>query len=59
LPALDPGCGVGGVARFVYRRFLLECLVRPVAVVMPLVLGQDLPEMLFAENQHVIEALAA
>jgi hypothetical protein len=33
--------------------------VRPVAVVMPLVLGQDLPEMLFAENQHVIEALAA
>jgi len=30
---------------------------RPLAVVMPRVLGQDLPEMLFAENQHVIETL--
>jgi hypothetical protein len=25
----------------------------------PRVLGQDFPEMLFAEDQHVVEALAA
>src|SRR5947207_7898449 len=34
-------------------------LVRSVAVVVPRVLGQDLPEVLLANNQQVVEALAA
>jgi hypothetical protein len=34
-------------------------LVRTVAVVVPDVLGQDTAEIPFAEDQHVIQALAA
>jgi len=34
-------------------------LVRPVAVVMPRIPSQDLPEMLVTKNQQVIKALAA
>jgi len=45
------GCGWIGASG---GRVLVQ---RPLAVVMPRVLGQDLPEMLFAENQHVIETL--
>ncbi len=37
----------------------MQRLVRPVAVVMPCILSQHLPEMLLAENQEVIKALAA
>src|SRR6266516_2810478 len=59
LPALDPGADIGGVAGLAQRRFLLQALVRPVAVVVPGVLGKDLAEMPFAEGQHVIQALAA
>jgi hypothetical protein len=33
--------------------------VRPVPVVVPGILGQDLAEMLLAEDQHMIQALAA
>ncbi len=49
-PALDPGSDVDSVARLVKRRSLMQRLVRPVAVVMPRVLGQDLAEVLLAEN---------
>jgi hypothetical protein len=34
-------------------------LVRPVAVIVPRVLGQPLPQVPLAEDQHVIQALAA
>ena len=35
----------------------MQRLVRPVAVVVPRVLGQELAEMLLAGDQHMIEAL--
>jgi hypothetical protein len=38
---------------------LLQRLVRPVTVAVPRVLGQDLAEVLLAEDQHVVQALAA
>ena len=58
-PVLDPGGDVNGMGGFEQRRSLLKRLVRPVEVVVPRVLGQDLAEVLLAEDQHVIEALAA
>jgi hypothetical protein len=57
LPALDPGGDIDGAAGLP-RRFLLQALVRMVAVIVPGVLGQDLAEMPFAEDQHMIQALA-
>jgi hypothetical protein len=39
-------------------RQLAACLVRPVAVVMPRILGQDRPEVLLTGDQQMIEALA-
>jgi len=38
---------------------LLERLVRPVPVIVPRVLGQDLAEVPLAEDQHMVQALAA
>jgi hypothetical protein len=58
-PSLDPGGEVGDVVGAVQWRILLESLVRPVAVVVPRVLGQDLPQVPLAEDQQVIETLAA
>ena len=58
LPALDPGSDVNGAAGMP-RRFLLQALVRAMSVVVAGELGQDLAEMLLAEDQDVIEALAA
>jgi hypothetical protein len=58
-PALDPGRDIDGVAKLPQRGFLLPPLVRPVAVIVPRVLGQHLPQVLLAENQHVVQALAA
>lgn len=57
--ALDPGSHVDGLAGLVMWSSLVQRLVRPMAVVMPRKLGQDLPEMLPAEDQQVIKALAA
>ena len=57
--ALDPGGHIDGVAGLTQWRSLVQRLVRPVAVVMPCILSQHLPEMLLAENQQVIKALAA
>lgn len=51
---LDPGDDIDGVAGLAHWRFLLSALVRPVAVVVPGVLGQDLEKMPFAEDQHVV-----
>ena len=59
LPTLDPGGDLDGMARLMLRRFLLQALVRTVAVVVPGVLGQDAAEMPFAEDRYVIQALAA
>jgi hypothetical protein len=47
------------VAGLAQRGFLLQALVRTVAVIVPRVLGQDAPEMPLAEDQHVVQALAA
>jgi hypothetical protein len=46
-------------ARPTLRGFLLQGLVGTVAVIVPGVLGQDLPEMPLAEDEHVIQALVA
>ena len=56
---LDSGSDVEAVAGLAKGRFLLQALVRTVAVVVPGVLGQGFAEMRCAEDQHVIEALAA
>jgi hypothetical protein len=47
------------VAGLTLRRFLQQALVRPMAVVVPDVLGQETTEMPLAEDQHVIQALTA
>jgi len=59
LSALDPGGDIDGAAWLTQRRFLLQALVRTVAVVMLSVLGQDVAQMPLAEDQHVVQALAA
>lgn len=56
---LDSGSDVEAVAGLAKGRFLLQALVRTVAVVVPGVLGQGPAEMRCAEDQHVIQALAA
>jgi hypothetical protein len=59
LSALDPGGHIdGGPVGLVQRRSLLPRLVGPVIVVMPRVLGKDLPKVLFAMDQQVVQALA-
>jgi hypothetical protein len=52
LPALDPGGDIDRVARLALRGFLLQVLVRAVVVVVLGVLGQDVAEMLLAEDQR-------
>jgi len=59
LRALNLGGDVDGMAGFAQRRPLVQRLMRPVIVVVPHVLGQDIPEMPLAENQQVIRALTA
>jgi hypothetical protein len=59
LSALDPVCHVDRLAGLVQRRSLSPRLMGPVLVVMPRVLGQDLPEVSFTVDQQVVEALAA
>ena len=56
---LDPGGDIDDAAGRVPRGLLLQALVRPVAIRVPRVLGQDLTEMPLTEDQHVIQALAA
>ena len=56
---LDAGGDIDDAAGLVQRGLLLPPLVRPVAVIVPRVLGQHLPQVPPAEDQHVIQALAA
>jgi hypothetical protein len=58
LSALDPGSHVGHLAGLVERRSLFTRLVRPMTVVIPRVLGEDLPKVSFTVDQQVVEALA-
>jgi hypothetical protein len=58
LSALDPGGHVDRLAGLVQRRSLLPRLMGPMLVVMPRVIGQDLPEVSFTVDQQVVEALA-
>ena len=57
--ALNPGGHIDRLAGLVQRRSLFPRLVRPVFVIVPRVRGEDLPEVLFAVDQEVVEALAA
>jgi hypothetical protein len=57
-PALDPGCDIGHAAGLAQRRPCCR-LVRPVPVVVPRVLGQHPSQVLLAEDQHMVQALAA
>jgi len=56
--ALDRGGDIGRLAGLVRRRSLLPRLARPMLVVVPRVFGQSPPEVLFAVDQQVVEALA-
>jgi hypothetical protein len=49
----------GRLVGLVQRRSLATCLVGPVDVVVSRVLGQDLPKVLLAVDQQVVQALAA
>ena len=59
LLALDPGGDIDDMARLTEWTFLLQALVRTVSVIVPGVLGQNLAEMPLAEDQHLVQALAA
>ena len=58
LPALNPGSDIDGVAGLALRRFPLQTLVRTVPALVPGVLSQHLSQVLLAEDQHVVGALA-
>jgi len=58
LAALDPASHIDWVAGLVQRRSLFPRLVGPVLVVVPRVLGEDLPQVSFAVDKQVVEALA-
>lgn len=58
LLALDPGGDIDLAAWLMQRRHLVERLVWPMAVVVQHVLGQDLPQMLLAEDQQLIQTFA-
>jgi hypothetical protein len=51
---LDPGSDVDSVAGPLQGRPLLKRLMRPVAVVMPGVLVQNFPQVVFADDQQVV-----
>jgi hypothetical protein len=53
LSALDPGGNTNRLAGHVQRRYLFSRLVGSMLVVMPRVLGQDLPKVLFAVDHQV------
>jgi hypothetical protein len=58
-PALDPGGDIDDAAWLAQRGLLSQALVRTVAVIVPRVLGQHLPQVLLADDQHMIQAFAA
>ena len=59
LSALDPGGHIDRLAGLVQRGSLFPQLVGSMIVVVLRVLGQDVPKVLFAVDQQVVEALAA
>jgi len=59
LLALDSGGRIGRLAGFIQRRPLFPGLMRAMFVVVPFILGQDLPEVPFTVDQEMVEALAA
>jgi hypothetical protein len=58
LSTADPGSHIDRLAGLVQWRSLFPRLVGPMLVVMPRVLGQDLPKMSFTVDKQVVEALA-
>ena len=58
LPAPDPAGHADRLAGLMQRRSLFPRLVRAMFVVMPRVLGEDPPEVSFAVDEQVVEALA-
>ena len=58
LPAPDPAGDVDWLAGLMQRRSLFARLVRAMFVVMSRVLGEDPPEVSFAVDEQVVEALA-
>jgi hypothetical protein len=58
LPALDPASHIDWLTGLVQRRSLFPRLVGPMLVVVPRVFGEDLPQVPFAVDKQVIEALA-
>ena len=50
--ALDPGGHIDRLARLVQRRSLFPRLVGPMLVVVPRVLGEDLPQVPFALDKQ-------
>jgi hypothetical protein len=58
LPALDHGSYIDRLTGLVQRRSLFPRLVGPMLVVVPRVLGEDLPQVPFAVDKQVIQALA-
>jgi hypothetical protein len=58
LPALDPGGHIDRLAGLVERGSLFPRLVGSMIVVVLRVLGQDVPEVLFAVDQQGVQALA-
>ena len=58
LSAVDLGSHIDHLAGLVERRSLFPRLVRPMTVVMPRVLGEDLPKVSFTVDQQVVKALA-
>ena len=58
LPAFDPGGHIDRLTGLVQRRSVVPRLVGPVFVVMLRVLGEDLPQVLFAVDQKMVKALA-
>jgi hypothetical protein len=58
LPTLDPGSDIDDTAKLAQRELLLQALGRPMAVIVRRVLGQDMAQVPFAEDQYVVQALA-
>ena len=54
---LDPGGHIDRFAGLAQRRSLFPRLVRPMLVIVPRVLGQSPPKVLFAVDQQVVQAL--
>jgi hypothetical protein len=50
LLTLDPGGDIDDATRLAQRELLLQALVRPMAVAVPGILGQHLPQVPLAED---------